>query len=302
MLSITWISRNDDHGGNLIPRTQAALDALAEYRQQGLDVEVVFVEWNPPPNVPKLYDVLTWKIPVRWYEVPFEVHQGIQNWKKFGLRIHIGVNAGMRRTRGEWVLSTTPDCILSAGLARILAAETFQDDCFYRAPRFDAHADLAPGLTAAERIAHMEAHMIQRNVWRGGMFTKSCGDFILMSRARWHWLRGYVEWPVCPVWFDGIIMYMCAAGGMKQAVLSEPNYHMEHGERGLLRYKRLPYMPWKTYKRLAATMIKKHHAPKINHDGWGLRDLKEEQVADDRWVLRGKYIHPELRHWDELFA
>lgn len=302
MITLTWISRNDDHGGKLIPRTQAALNALAEYRQQGLDVELIFVEWNPPQGVPKLYDLLTWEIPVRWYEIPVRIHKGVPHWKQFGLRIHIAVNVGMRRARGKWVLTTTNDCIFSAGLARTLAAEPFQDNCFYRAPRFDAHADLSLNLSVAERIMYMEEHMIQRNVWRGGMFTKSCGDFILMSRARWHWLRGYVEWPICPVWFDGIMLHMMAAGGMKQVVLPDPIYHMEHKARGLLRYKHLPHMPWKTYKRLAAVMLKRHQTPKINNAWWGLGNMEERQVAEDRWILDGDYIHPTLRHWDDILS
>jgi len=305
MLSIIWVSRNDDHGGNLIPRTQASLNSLAEYRDTfGLDVEVVFIEWNPLPNVPKLHELLTWDIPVRWYEVPLEIHKKIPNWKELSLKVHIGVNLGVRQAHGEWVLTTTPDCIFSAGLAKAMAAEPYQENCFYRACRFDAHADLFSNLSAVEQIAYMEAHMIKRNIWGGrGIYTKSSGDFILISRAQWHSLKGYVEWPFCPIWMDGYMLYALQATGMKQIVFPDPIYHMEHTDRGLHRYKHVVHMNWHTYKRLCARMSETHHVPEINHEGWGLANLEKRQVAEDRWILCGAYEHPKLRHWeDDLFA
>lgn len=302
MLSIAWVSRNDNHGNGLVPRIQSALNALAEYHKQGLNLEVIFIEWNPPPNVPRLHELLTWNIPIRWYEVSPEIYQQFPNWEQLDIMPHIGTNIAMRRAKGDWVLSTSSDCIFSAGLAKTLAVERFLDDHFYRACRFDAHGSPLPNLSVAEHIAYMESHMLRRNTWKSGIYTKSSGDFILTSRSKWHEHRGYIEWPMNGIWLDGHLLYAMAAAGMKQTVLSDPLYHMEHKDRGLHIYERMPHMPWKKFKRLAGIMLKNHQPFELNHEGWGLANVKEKQVAENRWILHGIYKHPELRHWDDLLA
>jgi hypothetical protein len=161
---------------------------------------------------------------------------------------------------------------------------------FYRASRYDASANvlLSKGKRASvETLATvMAGHVIQCNDWKGNVpFTKSCGDFILMSRARWDWLRGYIEWPVNGIWLDGLLLFMCLAGGMSQGVLPYPAWHMEHEGRGLSIYKGLPHLPRDTYKRLCAQMLAEHRPIKVNPDTWGLAELRERQVGDDAWVL-----------------
>lgn len=298
MISVTYCSRNDDHGGNLIARIQAALDAWGEYRiQHNLDVEIVFVEWNPD-NPPRLRTVLRVpdNVPIRWYEVPMGVHRGFPNWKQFALWNHIGTNVGMRRAKGDWVLCTTHDVIISAEMAELLAKEPFDEDHFYRAARLDGRTSLLSGQTTASRIAQMNKNILRANTYGGrGMFAKACGDFILMSRARYHELRGYTEWPINGMYFDGLLMFRAAALGMRQAVLEPVVYHIEHADRGLAIFKRLPHLKHNAYKRMCGRMMKARKPIEVNMNGWGLGYLHEEQVAENAWVLTGPYQHPELR-------
>ena len=58
-LSIVVASRNDSHGGDILKRMRLFVAGLLEQtRQYRFPVELVFVEWNPPPGRPRLHEVL----------------------------------------------------------------------------------------------------------------------------------------------------------------------------------------------------------------------------------------------------
>jgi len=60
-VSVVVTARNDDHGGSLLKRMQIFVDGLLEQaRRHGLNAELIIVEWNPPPDRPRLADVLQW--------------------------------------------------------------------------------------------------------------------------------------------------------------------------------------------------------------------------------------------------
>ncbi|MDB5305838.1 MAG: hypothetical protein JWO38_40, partial [Gemmataceae bacterium] len=60
-LSVVAAARNDDHGGNLLGRMQLFVNGLLEQcRRHRLPAELVLVEWNPPPDRPRLADALRW--------------------------------------------------------------------------------------------------------------------------------------------------------------------------------------------------------------------------------------------------
>ena len=54
-LSVVVTSRNDDHGGDPLKRLQAFINCFdAQCCRTGLDAEVIIVEWNPPPDKPRV--------------------------------------------------------------------------------------------------------------------------------------------------------------------------------------------------------------------------------------------------------
>ena len=79
-LSVVVVSRNDDHGGNLLERMQLFVTGwLEQAKRHGLSSELVIVEWNPLPDRPGLGQVLEWPkgdgpCSVRIIEVPPELH------------------------------------------------------------------------------------------------------------------------------------------------------------------------------------------------------------------------------------
>jgi hypothetical protein len=60
-LSLVATARNDNHGGNLLRRMQIFVDAwINQAKRHNLPCELILVEWNPPPDKPKLAEALRW--------------------------------------------------------------------------------------------------------------------------------------------------------------------------------------------------------------------------------------------------
>jgi len=60
------------------------------------------------------------------------------------------------------------------------------------------------------------------------LHVNSCGDFQLMAREHWDALRGYPELETFSMNIDGLLSYMADAAGIKEQILAEDIYHLEH--------------------------------------------------------------------------
>jgi len=148
-LSVVATARNDDHGGNPLYRTQLFIDGLvAQAERYRLPIELVLVEWNPPSDRPRLADVLRWPASVwcdiRIIEVPHELHSTLEFSDRLPLYQMIGKNVGIRRARGDFVVATNIDILLSKELMGFLASRSLDADCVYRADRVDVPAEIDP--------------------------------------------------------------------------------------------------------------------------------------------------------------
>ena len=166
-VSLVVAARNDNHGGKMLARMQAFLDAwLGQAKRYDLASEVIVVEWNPPLNRPKLFEVL--QLPrepqpcaVRFIEVPAELHRRFSNSGAIPLHQMIAKNAGVRRARGEFVLATNLDIIFSAELVQFLAAHRLERRVLYRIDRHDVAGDIPTPSTVDQLLAHCEDHMLR---------------------------------------------------------------------------------------------------------------------------------------------
>ena len=102
-LSLVATARNDNHGGNLLHRMQIFVDAwINQCKRHNLSSELILVEWNPPPDKPKLAEALRWPLDtkpcaVRIIEVPAELHRRYRHAGALPLYQMIAKNAGIRR-------------------------------------------------------------------------------------------------------------------------------------------------------------------------------------------------------------
>lgn len=167
-LSIVAASRNDDHGGDPLRRTQIFINCLA--RQAAafqLPVELILVDWNPVADRPGLAAVL--QLPAEtsnWCQarvitVPTAHHARLKYADKLAFFQMIAKNAGIRRARGEFVLATNIDIIFSAELFAFLARRKLEAGKMYRTDRHDIQAGLSENLTLNETLDYAWANPIR---------------------------------------------------------------------------------------------------------------------------------------------
>ena len=166
-LSIVVAARNDDHGGNLLGRMQAFVNALLDQcGEQSLPAELIIVEWNPPAGRTRLADALKWKpgpCEARIIEVPEELHRRYAHAESLPLYQMIAKNAGIRRARGEFVLATNIDILFSNAMMELFAEKRLRKGVLYRVDRHDAEAEVPIGSSVEERLAYCETHRIRVN-------------------------------------------------------------------------------------------------------------------------------------------
>lgn len=138
-LSIVMTSRNDNYGGNLLPRMKNSLDSIKTSFSAD-DVEIILVDWNPPENKPSFNESLILEkseLDVKVIQVSNEIHQTIENSDKMPIFEYLAKNVGIRRAKGEFVLSTNPDIIFSVELTNYFKTMDLRNECFYRIDRYD---------------------------------------------------------------------------------------------------------------------------------------------------------------------
>ncbi len=166
-ISVVVGARNDDHGGNMLQRMQAFLDAwISQSQRYGLPSEIIIVEWNPPEGRPRLIDALKWPrgtalCSVRIVEVPREIHQRFRNFQTIPLHQMIAKNAGIRRARGEFVIAMNLDIVCSAELMQFLAERRLEPRKIYRIDRHDVANNVPPGAGVDQLLAFCNSHILQ---------------------------------------------------------------------------------------------------------------------------------------------
>jgi hypothetical protein len=195
-LSVVATARNDDHGGNPLYRTQLFVDGLVEQADRfRCPTELVLVEWNPPSDRPGLAEVLDWRrgegwCSVRIVQVPSELHSTHDHAERLPLFQMIAKNVGVRRARGEFVVATNIDILLSDELMGFIASRQLRHGFLYRADRYDVPAEIDRAWPIAEQLAFCERAAIRVNR-RDGTLDLRTGDFyrIYPDSSPLAWLR-----------------------------------------------------------------------------------------------------------------
>ena len=295
MLTIVINSRNDGHGLNQLERLQAFIDGIGDYRASlDWDVEVVLVEWNPPPDRPALPEMVQLDADfVKVYQVPADIHRQFENSNIVPFFFHVAHNTGVRRAAGDWVLVTSQDVLFSERMARWMALENFDKGAYYRAQRFDSNIDALTKGDVRERVALLAENLNRvRPPKPGRIYTKAGGDFVMMHRDHWHALRGgFPEWGLFGVFLDGMVIHSAYTSGLRQVVLPENMviYHIHHESQGTKIYKSFPHVDYrKWYMPKCKTMMRLMEPLVVNEEDWGLADCEDVKVGEGVWRLAGR--------------
>ena len=168
-LTLVAASRNDDHGGNTLYRTQIFIDSFLEQcERHQLRAELILVEWNPPGDRPPLAKVICWDHQNPWVDcrvitVPYERHVFIRFGRVLPLFQMIAKNVGIRRARGEFILATNIDILFSDELMALVAQKAFRADRLYRCDRFDVDSTIPKDVPLDEKLRFAWGNLIRRN-------------------------------------------------------------------------------------------------------------------------------------------
>jgi len=139
-LSIVIQGRNDNYAGQMVGRLNNMISTASLMAAEAdLPIEIILVEWNPPlQERPIAEEILrspevVAHAPVRIITVPGEVHRQVPHHKAHPIFEHIAENVAFRRARGEFVLKTNIDNIMSPNTMQFLARRELRQDTVYRA-------------------------------------------------------------------------------------------------------------------------------------------------------------------------
>jgi hypothetical protein len=199
LFSFVSTSRNDDHGGDVLRRTQSYVNRLAEQAaRHRIRCELVLVEWNPPGARAPLADVLDWPEGTPWFSarvitVSRETHRSLRHSIPLQMFQMIAKNVGIRRAAGDYVIATNIDIVFSDELFEFLKTADLEDDVLYRSDRWDIPnaLQLEPSLDTLLARARQEA--IRKNLRDGTHVRQQDGEFRNTSPAR---LDDYFVYPV----------------------------------------------------------------------------------------------------------
>lgn len=169
-LSIVVASRNDDHGGDPLIRTQIFINCfMRQCEKFKLPAEIILVDWNPVPNRPGLASVLqppkeSNYCTARVITVPSGMHQTLKYAENLPLFQMIAKNVGIRRAKGEFVLATNIDIIFSNELMEFLAQRKLDPKRLYRTDRYDIQVDLPPDIDLETALEKAWESVIRANV------------------------------------------------------------------------------------------------------------------------------------------
>lgn len=168
-LSVVAASRNDDHGGDPLIRTQIFINNFSrQCKKYHLSAELIIVDWNPVPGRPGLAAVLDFppdaiSFQARVVTVPTALHQRLKYSEQLPLFQMIAKNVGIRRARGQFILATNIDIIFSDELIQFIAKQKLDPKKQYRVDRYDIHSGLSKDLTLEETLEYAWTNPIRTN-------------------------------------------------------------------------------------------------------------------------------------------
>src|SRR5487761_89153 len=183
VFSFVATSRNDDHGGDVLRRTQSFIRRLAEQAlRHEVACELVLVDWNPPQGRAPLADVLAWPAGSEWFSarvitVPVALHRELAFSKRLAMFQMIAKNVGIRRAGGAYTIATNIDIIFSDELFQWLKSGEMREGVLYRSDRWDIPNEIQQEPDLDTLLARAHGEHIRRNL-SSGTHIRRDGEFL----------------------------------------------------------------------------------------------------------------------------
>jgi len=280
-ISIILTGRNDDFGGDFNLRLFRALEFNHDQlRERGIPHEFVLVEWRPIAGKPWLSEILADRyahlVPnvLTSYVTDVTYHEAYSLNPKLQFQEFIAKNVGIRRCRGEFILTTNTDIYLSRGVLNLLQQRGLEPGVLYRTVRIDLKDNID-----FERmdwsILEDERNYDTINDINPPCYTNASGDFLLLDRENYQALRGFNEvYRAAKVHMDSNFCLKAYSSGLSLRPLEAPVYHVGRGtlnSQVKLYADRPQDAPWGNTRW-------KRDVVYVNDENWGLSNAPMQQV------------------------
>ena len=285
-LSIVLTGRNDEHGSDFRARFFRTIRFNArQLAARGISHELVFVEWAPLPDRPRLFDLIAEAVPeldrraLRWIVVDARYQEALSQNPRLQYLEFLAKNVGIRRASGEYVLTTNCDVIFSRHVLDTIERGALEARTIYRARRDDLRAELAPAEIEWPLLEDPASLEYVTNALKPPLFAGATGDFLLLDRESYHELGGFNEvYRVAKIAIDRNFLVKALSAGLQIVDIGGPVYHVNHD--GSYRSQRDRYAGRETDAPWGNRLWHAGGVVYDNPDRWGLRDAPSRLGSD----------------------
>jgi hypothetical protein len=285
LVSIVLTGRNDAYGGDFTARFFRTLRFNHEQlASRGIEYEIVFVEWAPPPGRPLLFDEIFDAVPeldrrlCSWYVVDPGYHDALSLNPRLEYLEFIAKNVGVRRATGRFVLTSNCDVYLGRRVLDVLQRGALESRVLYRAPRHDLK--LASDLSTLDwDVLEDPRNLAAAQPLKPPFMGSATGDFVLLDRESFHEIRGFNEiYRVARIGIDRNLLVKALSLGVRIVDIGGPVYHVNHP--GSFRLQRDTYAgrqeaaPWGDHR------WHQGGVSYVNPPTWGLATAPQRTLGD----------------------
>lgn len=245
-ISAIIISRNDNYGGNLLERATYCINSAIDTYD-----EVFYIDWNSPTHS-LLYDIkhnLQFKGNLKHIVVSPEIASLITNYDPYAQVCceTLARNLGLRRAKGDWIISTNIDVIQPCRNHLEKLITTIDSNTFYTISRRPVELDDIKKFHGGEckykdwkslreyLIQNSEERYYEEKVNNGDDYSiiNCCGDFQLATKHIWNEIRGFEEDLIYVLYSDTNVQKKAVMHGFGLKALYDPAlFHINHGRGG----------------------------------------------------------------------
>lgn len=309
--------KNPDYGEkyqmNNLYRTQLFVDNLVYLtNKEKLNSEIIFVEWNSGKDN-NFFDKIIWPksklVKMKWIFVPHKYHTKLKNSQLISIYEFYAKNVGIRRAKGDFIISTNPDILFSEKLIHYLKIYSPSDKKFYRIDRLDISGKISLKLTPEKRLSQCKKQVFKRHTffgsflldkkymgkvpikdmkkylkyyWMGegmiapsdGLHRNASGDFFMMSKNNWYKIGAYAQIPTHSH-IDSILCWQAATFGLKQEILNFDLFHIDHDRHERKKHPQTPWWEW--YEKYIDCQLNRKKLI-INNKDWGLSNFNLKEI------------------------
>jgi hypothetical protein len=290
-VSIVLTGRNDGYGGDFVGRFLATLRFNSrELCARGIPHEFVLVEWAPIPGAALLADLVEAQCPpsvtqaLQTIVVDPAYHEAVTLNPRLKYQEYIAKNVGIRRVRGQYVITSNCDIFLGRRILERLESRDLRPSTLYRAPRWDLKDRDDLSATDWPYLEDPSSLSGRARVIKPPYFSGGAGDFILLDRDTFHRLGGFNEvYRVVRIAIDGNFVVNAAACGVAIADVGGPAYHLDHA--GSYRSSRTAFVGREAEAPYGDERWAVDRVVYRNRAGWGFAAAPERELGPRRVYL-----------------